>query len=54
MVIKIKKETSHQEIEKILANLKPRKMFHSKMFLGKIKWEEDAIEYQKRIRDEWD
>jgi hypothetical protein len=54
MVITIKKDTNNQEIDKLLLGLKPRKQFTSKMFLGKIKWEEDALEYQKRIRDEWD
>jgi hypothetical protein len=53
MVITINKGTRHQDIEKMLLRLKPRKLFHSKMFLGKIKWGEDGLEYQKRIRDEW-
>jgi hypothetical protein len=54
MVITVKKDTNYQEIDKILSGLKPRKQFCSKLFLGKIKWGEDALEYQKRIRDEWD
>ena len=54
MVITINKETGYQEISKMLLGLKPRKQFCSKMFLGKIKWGEDALEYQKRIRNEWD
>ena len=54
MVITIKKDTNNQEIDKILLSLKPRKQFSSKQFLGKIKWGEDALEYQKKIRDEWD
>jgi hypothetical protein len=54
MVITIDKDTSNQEIDKMLLSLKPRKLFRSKLFLGKIKWGEDALEYQKRIRDEWD
>jgi len=53
MVITIKKDTKHQDIDKIILSLKPRKQFSSKQFLGKIKWGEDALEYQKRIRDEW-
>jgi len=53
MVITIKGNISNQEIDKILSSLKPRKQFRSNMFLGKIKWGEDALEYQKRIRDEW-
>jgi len=53
MVITINKDTRYQEVEKMLLRLKPRKLFHSKMFLGKIKWGEDGLEYQKKIRDEW-
>jgi len=53
MVITIKKDTSNQKIDKMLLSLKSRKQFSSKQFLGKIKWGEDALEYQKRIRDEW-
>jgi glutaredoxin len=54
MVITIKKNSNNQELDKMLLSLKPRKSFPSTMFLGKIKWGEDALEYQKRIRDEWD
>ena len=54
MVITIKKDTNIKEVDKILSNLQPRKIFKSKNFLGKIKWEEDALEYQKRLRNEWD
>jgi len=53
MVITIKKDTNNQEIDELLLNLKPRKQFSSKQFLGKIKWGEDALEYQKKIRNEW-
>jgi len=53
MVITINKDTNNQEIDRMLLNLKPRKQFRSKQFLGKIKWGEDGLEYQKRIRDEW-
>jgi len=53
MVITIKKDTNNQEIYKMLLRMKPRKQFPSKQFLGKIKWGEDALEYQKRVRDEW-
>ena len=54
MVITINKNTNNQEIDKMLLSLKPRKLFHSKKFLGKIKWGEDGLEYQKKIRNEWD
>ena len=54
MVITIKKDTNIQEVDKFLASLQPRKVFTSKKFLGKIKWGEDALKYQKRLRNEWD
>ncbi|OAV73470.1 hypothetical protein Barb6_00227 [Bacteroidales bacterium Barb6] len=54
MLITIKKDTCKQKIDKLLINPKPRKAFHAKMFLGKVKWEEDACQYQKRLRNEWD
>jgi len=54
MIITVTKDASNQEIDKILSSLKPRKQFKSNLFLGKIKWGEDAVEYQKRIRNEWD
>ena len=54
MVITVNKGTSSQEIDRMLLSLKPRKQFRSEPFLGKIKWGEDGLEYQKRIRNEWD
>jgi len=56
MNIKITKNSNFQEIDKLLSSMmpNPRKAFCSKNFLGKVKWGEDALEYQKRIRDEWD
>ena len=54
MVITVNRETNHQEIDDMLSRLKPLKQFRSSMFLGKIKWGEDGLEYQKRIRNEWD
>ena len=53
MLIKINEKTNFQEIDALLSKLKSRKAFRSKDFLGKIKWGEDALEYQKRLRDEW-
>ncbi|GHU55137.1 hypothetical protein FACS189411_03040 [Bacteroidia bacterium] len=53
MLITIKKETDRQEVDKLVSNLKPRKAFNSDRFLGKLKWNEDACQYQKKLRDEW-
>jgi hypothetical protein len=54
MVITIKKDTNIQEVNRMLSDLQPRKIFKSEKFLGKIKWGEDALQYQKRMRNEWD
>ena len=54
MRIIINKDTDFQEVDKLLSNLKSRKAFKSKKFLGKIKWGEDALAYQKRLRNEWE
>ena len=54
MIITVTRDTDNKELDKILSGLKPRKQFSSRKFLGKIKWGEDALEYQKKIRDEWD
>jgi hypothetical protein len=32
--------------------MKSTKTFRAKNHLGKVKWNEDAVEYQKRLRDE--
>jgi len=55
MVITINKDTDFKKIDRILLSLKvTRKRFSSEKFLGKIKWGEDALKYQKNIRNEWD
>jgi|LSQX01.1.fsa_nt_gb hypothetical protein len=54
MIITIDKSMKSQDIEKLLQHLKPHKLFPAKRFVGKLKWGEDALAYQKRIRDEWD
>ncbi len=54
MIITIDKSMKNKDIEKLLQHLKPSKLFPSNRFVGKIKWNEDALSYQKRLRDEWD
>ena len=54
MIIRINEDTNFQELDKQLSSLRSRKSFRSKDFLGKIKWGEDALEYQKKMRNEWD
>jgi len=62
MVIKINKSSDFKEIDNLLLSLQPSQHvitnppppFPAENFVGKVKWGEDALEYQKRIRDEWE
>jgi hypothetical protein len=54
MIIKVKKGHEKEEIDSILKGIKPRKRFNSRKYLGKVKWNEDPVAYQRRLRDEWD
>lgn len=53
MVIKTKKSMSKADIQNALANIPARKKLNARQFLGTVKWPEDPIAYQKRMRDEW-
>jgi hypothetical protein len=54
MLITINRTSGTQHVDKLLLRLKPQKTFQAKRFLGKLKWGEDALQYQKKLRDEWD
>ena len=54
MVIEITSGMTKLEIEKKLSDLKPKKQFDSYKYLGKVKWDKDPLEYQKRLRNEWE
>jgi len=53
MTIIITKEMTKEEIEKKLSLLKPTKKFDPYKYLGKAKWGENPLDYQKRMRNEW-
>ena len=53
MAIEIKKIGSAKSLAVALNKVKPVKRFNANKHLGKVKWNEDPLEYQKRIRDEW-
>ena len=53
MVISINKSVTTEQVDEQLLTLKPKKVLHVAKHLGKVKWEEDALAYQKRKRDEW-
>jgi hypothetical protein len=53
MVVTIEKEYDKKKINELMKQFKPSKVFDAKKFAGKIKWDEDPLAYQKRIRNEW-
>ncbi len=56
MVTIIKKTTKKREAKKLLENVKPLKtdkIFNASEFCGKVKFAEDAMSIQKRLRNEW-
>ena len=57
MVTVLKKGTSKTRIEKILDKIrhnKPAKGIDAYKYCGIIKFPEDPLEFQKRMRDEWE
>jgi len=56
MVLVLKKGASKKEIEAItekLAKIRRKKRFDAKKHCGVIRLQEDALDIQKRLRDEW-
>ncbi|GHV09926.1 hypothetical protein FACS1894162_1760 [Bacteroidia bacterium] len=53
MVVVIEKKYNQQKINKLMGEFKPVKIFDASKFAGKIEWGEEPLEYQKRIRNEW-
>ena len=54
MVLTIKKGISKRRLDELLRRLKFTKKLDVKRHLGKVKWNEDALAYQKKLRNEWD
>lgn len=53
MVTIIKKGTSKKELEIALANLSTPKKLNAHKYLGIVKLDEDPIQTQQRLRNEW-
>ncbi len=53
MVTIIKKGTKRIELDKTLENIQPSKRLDAKRFSGVLNLNEDPVEIQKRLRDEW-
>lgn len=50
MVLTVKKGMPKKELNEALRKIKRTKKLDAKRHLGKVKWGEDALEYQKRLR----
>jgi hypothetical protein len=53
MIIKTNQYKDKKNLDNALKKIKPAKAFKAFKHLGKVKWNEDALEYQKRLRNEW-
>ena len=53
MVIEVERTHSKSQVDKMLRQITPQKLFDARRFAGQVAWEEDPLEYQKRIRNEW-
>jgi len=54
MVITLTDDMTKEEFQKKLAEMKPTKIFDSTKYCGKVKYDEEPLEFQKRMRNEWD
>ncbi len=54
MIIEITKKTTKEQITKFLKKIKIGKSFNAQKYCGALKWDEDGLEYQKQLRNEWD
>jgi hypothetical protein len=54
MVLTIKKGMEKKALNDALRKMKHSKKLNAKLHLGKVKWGEDALVYQKRLRNDWD
>lgn len=54
MTVLVKKGSGKKKLNEILRKMKYKKKMDAKRHLGKVKWNKNALEYQKSLRDEWD
>lgn len=53
MVLVINKNTSRHALEKFLKSRSRKKKFNAKKHYGAIRFGEDGLTIQKRLRNEW-
>jgi hypothetical protein len=54
MMVVVEKKYDRKKVDELIEKFKPAKVFDAKKFAGTINWKEDPVEYQKRVRNEWD
>ncbi len=54
MTVIVKKGIGKKKLNEVLKKIVRKKKLYASRHIGKVVWNEDALEYQKRIRDEWD
>ncbi|MBC7570234.1 MAG: hypothetical protein H7319_10925 [Spirosoma sp.] len=52
MTIKISKTATKEELAAQLRQLKPAKKLDVSKYAGKVRWGQDALDYQRELRDE--
>lgn len=53
MSTETKKSQNKKKIDAALNSSKPSKVLNAKKYAGKVKWGEDPLRWQKKVRDEW-
>ena len=53
MVLTITKGMGRKKLNEAIRKMKHTKKLDAKRHLGKVKWNEDALEFQERLRNEW-
>ena len=53
MVIRITKKTKRKDLAAAVGKLKGTKKLDALRFYGTVKWKEDGLTAQKRMRNEW-
>lgn len=54
MVVTFNKNSDLAEIKKLFAQHKGKKTFDAKKVVGTLKFHEDGLKIQQKLRDEWD
>ena len=54
MVVYITKEMTVEQVDALLKAREENKGLDTKKYCGAIKWEEDGLKFQQRLRDEWE